>query len=250
MIKLGMVVVMSAVFAAGCAKPEYDTSTPEKTIAAIQQMAVDGRLDLIPTMIEIPVRDVTFADGVTEESAVGDVREKAAEMLTQLWRVSKKLQARFPGDLTEELKDGKNMGGRGDFGPIVAGVLANPFSFISQQQARLSVLDMEDGTAALLWDDEPLLEGAISMIETSDGWKFTFPYSVMQSSEYFPDSREEWAVVASMLLSVEGSLGDFEDEIDQGKFRNLSHAGERAGRLLGESVIVQSAIYAMMKRGK
>ena len=51
-----------------------------------------------------------------------------------------------------------------------------------------------------------------------------------------------------MMLGIENSLSDFEREIDRGEFRSLSHASERAGRLLGESVIVQSIIYGMMKR--
>jgi len=51
-----------------------------------------------------------------------------------------------------------------------------------------------------------------------------------------------------MMLAVENSLADFEREIDEDGFRDLDHAGERAGRLLGESVVVQSIIYASMKR--
>ena len=110
------------------------------------------------------------------------------------------------------------------------------------------VEDMYDGTAAVLVDDEPLFGGLVSMIETGDGWQIAIPVQYAQTSEYWPQTRYEWSVIASMLLAVENSLTDFEREIDRGGFRNLAHASERAGRLLGESVVVQSVIYAMMKR--
>jgi hypothetical protein len=57
-------------------------------------------------------------------------------------------------------------------------------------------------------------------------------------------------VLASLLLGVENSLTMFEKELDQGKFKTLDQASERVGRLLGESVIVQSVIYASMKGKK
>jgi hypothetical protein len=53
-----------------------------------------------------------------------------------------------------------------------------------------------------------------------------------------------------MLLSIENGLGDFETEVRERRFRSLSHASERAGRFIGESVIVQGIIYAYMKRGE
>ena len=76
----------------------------------------------------------------------------------------------------------------------------------------------------------------------------TVPLELVQSNEYWPQTRHEWAVLASLLLGVENSLTMFEKELDQGKFKTLDQASERVGRLLGESVIVQSVIYAMMKR--
>ena len=70
----------------------------------------------------------------------------------------------------------------------------------------------------------------------------------MQGQEFWPQTREEWAVLASMMLAVENSLIDFERELDSGKFKTLQQATERIGRLLGESVVVQSVIYFSMKK--
>jgi hypothetical protein len=55
-------------------------------------------------------------------------------------------------------------------------------------------------------------------------------------------------VVAAMMLGIENSLKDFERELDGNSFRSLRQASERVGRILAESVAVQSIIYAGMKR--
>jgi hypothetical protein len=51
-----------------------------------------------------------------------------------------------------------------------------------------------------------------------------------------------------MMLSMENALMAFEDELAGGKFRDLNHASRRAGRLLGERVVVQAIIYSNMKK--
>lgn len=241
-----------AVLLAGCSKPQYDTSTPEKTLDSIQRMVEDGRPELLAQMIEIPARDIEFPDGVTEESAIGEVKGKFGDMLAQLWRVSRKLNQRYPGEVSKELEGGGRQlrFGLADsgFGPVVAGVLADPFGFLSEQRGKLEAEDLGDGTATLSYDGEPVGQGMLLLVETDDGWRVSAPVELIRGNAYYPDTREEWSVIASMMLGVEGSLTEFEAELDEGKFRNLAAAGERAGRLLGESVVAQSIIYGMMKR--
>jgi hypothetical protein len=237
----------------GCADPEYDTSTPERALDAAEKMVRDGRPDLLPTLIEIKARDLVFDDGVTEASAIGDVKKKLGDMLGRLWRVSQKLRERWPAQVEKELAlvKARAQGSPGvsrDIGNIVSQVMADPFSFLTEERNRLSAIDMTDGTASLLRDDEPLFEGIITLVETGDGWRFTVPVAFIQSSDFWPQTRYEWAVVASMMLGIENSLKDFERELDRGDFRDLRQASERVGRLIGESVVVQSVIYASMKR--
>lgn len=238
---------------AGCADPEYDLSTPEKALDAAAKMVEDGRADLLPKLVDLKPRDITFDDGVTEESAIEDVKGKLGEMLGRLWRVSTKLNARFESEVRKELElaaeraKGAVAGGP-DIGEILTGFMVDPFKFLKDGRGRLAAEDLSDGTAALLWDEEPVFGGAISMVETGDGWKFTFPAEVVQGSDFWPQTRQEWAVVAAMMLGIENSLKDFERELDGNSFRSLQQASERVGRILAESVAVQSIIYAGMKR--
>ncbi len=235
----------------GCADPIYDTSTPDALLDAVQKAVKDGRPEDLPQFIEIAARDITFDDGVTEASAIGDVKGKLSTMLGQLGRVSSKLKARFAKDLAKShaspMTQAQRLADRFGFGPIVERAVTEPFAFLDESRAKLKAVDLGDGTAALLYNEAPVAGGFIALIETGDGWRVTAPFELVQSNEYWPQTRHEWAVLASVLLGVENSLLMFESELDAGKFKTLDQASERVGRLLGESVVVQSVIYASMK---
>jgi hypothetical protein len=234
----------------GCADPEFDTSSPQKAVDAVREMLVRDRPDLLATMIHVEAESVVFEDGVTEASAIENVREKLGDMLTQLWRVSRKLQERFPAEVEQELNRARDAADERGWGERLAAALANPFAFLDEQQGLLHVEDLGDGTAILSYDGEPVFENNLTMIETSQGWRFNLPLDLVRQSRYWPQTRHEWSVIASMILAVENSLTDFEAELDRGELRSLGHASERAGRLIGESVVVQSIIYGSMARSR
>ncbi|MEY3021341.1 MAG: hypothetical protein RIS86_539 [Planctomycetota bacterium] len=237
----------AAALATGCARPAYDASTPEALLDSIQTAVREGRLEDLPEFIEIAARDIEFDDGVTEASAIGDVKGKLSDMLGQLGRVSAKLKSRFGGKGREAKTEADRLADRFGFGPIVERLMTEPFAVLDESRDKLAAEDLGDGTAAFLYEDEPVAGGFVALVETGGGWRVTVPVELVQSNEYWPQTRYEWAVLASLMLSVENSLAMFEDELDAGKFRTIEQATERVGRLLGESVIVQSVIYASMK---
>lgn len=238
----------------GCAeKPTYDTSTPEGVLIAMQQMVQDGHPEALVTLLEITPRDVTFDDGVTEASAIAEVKQKTGDMLAQLWRIATKLHDRYPNEFAKESTSATEALDRqfplAAIGKYTQEALRDPFAFVTNQRDKLSAEDMGDGTAALLYEGEPIAGGAVTLVETDDGWKFLVPLDAMRGSEYFPDTREEWAILASLMLGVENAMKDFEDEVDAGEFGSLRAASERVGQMVGGSLIVQSVVYATMKRG-
>lgn len=240
--------LVAAAAAGGCRKPRYDTSSPSAAIDAMARMVKDGRPELLPTMLFVEARDVTFPDGVTEASAIEDVKGKAGEMLAQLWRVSQKLRKRYPADVERELGKGGTWATRSGFGDVFNAVMADPFGWLDANRSRLEAEDLGDGTATFELDGKPVLGGTLSMRETDDGWRIALPVDLARSSGYFPDTREEWAVVAYMMIAVENALTDFEGELDGGKFRTLGEASERAGRLVAESAAAQALIFALMQQ--
>jgi hypothetical protein len=169
-------------------------------------------------------------------------------MLAQLWRVSQKLRKRYPADVDRELGKGGSWATRSGFGDVFNAVMADPFGWLDANRSRLEAEDLGDGTATFELDGKPVLGGTLSMRETDDGWRIALPVELARSSGYFPDTREEWAVVAYMMIAVENALTDFEGELDGGKFRTLGEASERAGRLVAESAAAQAVIFALMQQ--
>jgi hypothetical protein len=230
----------------------YDTSTPEVVVESARLMVENGDADRLPELIHIDARDITYEDGVTEASAIAEVKEKLSELLGRMWRVGEILQERFPDETIDSLDEAVSLvegAGGGDWTDIVGQILSDPFGWLEDQESKLEILDLGDGTAAILWDDEPALGGFVAMIETDDGWRASVPIELVRDTEYWPNTRHEWSVIASMLLSIENGLEDFEIQVANDEFTSLSQAAAGAGRLLGESVVVQGIIYGMMKRG-
>lgn len=248
--RLHLIPVLSCVLCAvlGCKKPKFNTSTPEDMLDAATEMVVKNQAQYLPTLLDIPARDVTFDDGVTEASAIEEVKTKAGDMLARLVRVAGELRDRFPKQVEKEIKIVLSKGRKASVRDIAIAAIADPATWITAQRALLSATDLGDETASLQFDGQPIFAGALTLTQTSDGWRVRFPVELVRSSKYWPDSREEWAVVASMMLAVENALKDFERDLNSGAIKNLDAASSRVGRLIGESVVAQSIIYAMMKR--
>lgn len=239
--------ILLAGLLAACGKPAYDTSTPDATLDSAVAMVRDGRIEQLPDLIEIPARDVTFEDGVTEVSAIAEVKAKAGSMLARVLRTADALRKRFPAEAAKELKNATKKTAKGARDQIVAG-LTDPAGWLAAQRPRLKTTDLGDGTAALTFDGQPVLAGILTLSNTDAGWRFRVPVELLRDSPYWPDTRHEWSVIASMMLAAEHALDDFQRDLDAGKITSLDMASSRVGRLVGESVAVQSVIYAMMKR--
>ena len=248
--RLHLIPILACVLGAalGCKKPKFNTSTPEDMLDAATEMVVKNQAQYLPTLLDIPARDVTFDDGVTEASAIEEVKTKAGDMLARLVRVAGELRDRFPKQVEKEIKIVLSKGRKASARDIAIAAIADPATWITAQRALLSATDLGDETASLQFDGQPIFAGALTLTQTSDGWRVRFPVELVRSSKYWPDSREEWAVVASMMLAVENALKDFERDLNSGAIKNLDAASSRVGRLIGESVVAQSIIYAMMKR--
>ena len=210
----------------------------------MHQMIVDGHPELLKNLVHIEAREISYSDGVTEASAIQNVIDKAGDMLGQLYRVARKLRDRYPDQVAKEFEKLDAKAKRNGFDQLTR-FLADPFGLMDEQRGRVSVEDMGDGTAAILIDGKPAFGLGMQMRDVNGVWKIDVPIDLLQ--RYRPNTREEWTVIANMMLSFENSLTAFETELDRGDFRNLDHASTRAGRLLGERAFVQVMIYQNMK---
>lgn len=228
-----------------CSKPQYDTSSPQAALDSMYKIIEESRPELLGSLVYIQPRSITFDDGVTEASAIDNVTEKSGDMFGSLFRVAKKLRDRFPEDVSKELSAAGPSIKIDDTGFNPTRFLADPFGLLDQQRSRITVEDLGDGTAAILIDGKPAFGVGLQMKDVDGQWKVDVPIDLLQ--DWRPDTRYEWSVLASMMLSMENALKAFEKELDENQFRDLEQASRRVGRLLGERVFVQVMIYQGMK---
>lgn len=232
----------------GCSDPTYDQSTPDAAINAAMTMVEDGRPDLLPSLLYLPARDISYEDGVTEASAIEDVRGKLRDLLAQMHRISQKVRERYPDEIRQELGAVAIDISGSNFEQFFAEFMADPFRFMKVQRERVTTIDLGDGTAAILVDGQPPFGGiGLQMREVDGEWMIEVPIDHPAIGRYRPNTRHEWAVIASMMLGFENSLHDFEAALDDGEFRDLRSASLHVGRLMAESAAIQAIIYSRMK---
>ncbi len=239
--------LLAAILCAGCQRSDIDTSTPDAVIDSAIAMVRTQQTQHLPDLIEIPAREITFEDGVTETSAIAEVKAKAGQMLARLLRVAEVLREKFPREVAREMRAALNKRDPSTR-QIAVAIMADPAEWLTAQRQQLTTADLGDGTASLQFDGEPVFAGALSLVQTDAGWRLRIPVEMLRDSPYWPDTRDEWSVIASMMLSVEHALMDFQRDLDSGSIANLDAASARVGRVVGESIAVQSIIYAAMKR--
>ena len=178
-VHLFMAIAIGTASLGGCGKPRYDASSPQAALDSMYKMIADGHPEMLGGMIHIQSRDVTFADGVTEASAIQNVIDKTGDMLGQLYRVASKVRARFPAETEKELNAAGAATDRGGLENI-GRFLADPFGLMDQQRQRISVEDLGDGTAAILIDGQPAFGLGLMMREVDGVWKVDVPINLMQ----------------------------------------------------------------------
>ncbi|HWB20786.1 MAG TPA: hypothetical protein VG711_10825 [Phycisphaerales bacterium] len=239
------VIISFAFLVSGCGRKEYDLSTPQATLDSIYEMVHEGDGKGLSQVLYIQAREITYADGVTEASAIHEVVDKVGDMLGRLYRTAKKIRDHYPDEIDNELvKVGENKREL-DF---LTRFMTDPFGLLDEQEKRVTVEDAGDGTADILLDGKPVMGIGMQMKQVDGRWKIVLPVEYLQ--EFRPETREEWAVAAGLILSLDGALKDFENELDRGELRNLDQACRRAGRLLAERGFVQIYLYQAMKQHK
>ena len=76
----GLIAAVSPLLLGGCGGADYDTPTPESVMVVAGTMVDNGDADQLPSLIEIAPRDIEFEDGVTEASAIAEVKAKLMTM--------------------------------------------------------------------------------------------------------------------------------------------------------------------------
>lgn len=121
-------------------------------------------------------------------------------------------------------------------------LLSDPFGWLQENQARLGVAEVDDETAVLTFDKQPLLGGVAQMKMSGGRWWLVLPLQLPGVAQFAPQTRNEWSIIASLIRVVDKALQELTDDIDSGKAARL----EDVPRLAGEKAFIPAAIVMVM----
>jgi hypothetical protein len=121
-------------------------------------------------------------------------------------------------------------------------LLSDPFGWALESGDRLGVVRVDDDTAVVTFDKQPLLGGIFAMRRIDERWWFVLPLQLPGVSQFAPQTRNEWRIMASLVRVVDNSLRDLERDVAAGKASRL----EQVPRLAGEKAFIPTAIVMVM----
>ncbi len=272
MVRVLAVCVLACVLAwpmSGCRKT-YAQDTPEAVLASAKQMVKDGNARALTGLV--------YADSPQMRRLLEDTGEVLASLQRLADNVRKQYPEeieKLRADAEEAAKKGEATsfvqrlgssmgsqprrrgarGGGGDtdrggppndqqqeqFNRLFRDLFANPYAFLEDQQGRLSVKQVTDDTAAVLWDSKPLLGVGLTMKRESDRWYVVLPTSVPPMSRLMPKSEEGWQVLGEVMGMVTNLFDDLNDDVVSGKAKRL----DDLARLAGDKAFLPAAMIAI-----
>jgi hypothetical protein len=121
-------------------------------------------------------------------------------------------------------------------------LFSDPFGWLDTGAARLSVERIADDNAVMKFDKEPLLGGVLTIRKYGDRWWFVLPLNLPGVNQYTPQTRNEWAIVASLIKVIDNAMGELRDDVKGGKAANV----QRVSELAGEKAFIPAAIVFVM----
>ncbi len=267
---LGLSVAMVLWMAPGCGET-YSQQTPDAVMASAKKMIQDRQARHLP--------DLIYADN----PRMRDVLNELGRTLESLQTLASSVQEKYPAEIKKMREDAAAAAARGESSSLVqrlssivgAGrgrrgrgadggrdgppgdeqqdqlaqvfrqLFADPYGFLEDQQGKLSVKQVTDDTAAVLWDGKALFGVGLAMRREKDRWYIVLPTSVPPLSRAMPTSDEGWEVLGEMMGMATNMLDDLNDDVRKGRAAHL----DDLARLAGDKAFLPAAM-VMIAYGK
>ncbi len=243
--------LVSAMLLPGCGRPppRYSQQSPQAVLESAAAMVRDGQAQELTRLV--------FADSVELRAVLnrvgdllGSLQRLARAVARQMPEEVAALQAAPPdastGSLLQSLTaasrapNQKGATPRGDAGgpdgPPAAvrnalqTLFADPFGWVQRNAARVTTVPISDEVAAVQVDGQPVLAPiGLTMQRSGDDWFIVLPLNLPGVSQYLPETRSEWSIIASLVRVGKGVIDELADEVEGGRIRTLEALSRRAG---------------------
>jgi len=118
---------------------------------------------------------------------------------------------------------------RREFEQIIGRIFADPFSWITSVEGRLTTQLIADDQAAVLLDGAPVPPIGLSMRRADGKWYFELPLSLPVISGYVPQTFSEWSIVGSLIRVFENTVRELTDDVKASRVSRIEQLAEKAG---------------------
>lgn len=108
-------------------------------------------------------------------------------------------------------------------------ILADPFIFIEVNAPRLSVEQLDDDTATVKFDDQPLLAGILQIKRHEGRWYLVLPLNLPMVSNFTPQTRNEWSIIGSLVKMADNVVKELTDELRSGQIGRMEQLANKMG---------------------
>lgn len=248
------VLVLLGLLLPACERSAYNQNSPDATIRTARLMIENKEAGRLPDLIYAPTQDfralmrrlgiltarlqetaeVLQAKFPNEVQSIKEAAEKdAAGSASQLLNsFSQQRQRRGPPNPDDRSRD--------QFNEIAKQIFSDPFGWLRDSEQRLTTLEIDDTTVAVLMDGQPVLAPiGLVMKKADDGkWYFVLPTSLPGVGQFMPQSRFEHQIMASLFKVFDNALVDLQNDIRGGKVASL----EDVARATGEKAFIPAAM--------
>ena len=102
---------------------------------------------------------------------------------------------------------------------VLQGMIADPYAWIEDSEARLSFVEVDDDLVALQWDGEPILPpfGVVMRRQDEGQWKFVPPLNLPGIRDAAPRNEDEFLIWGSLVASLDNVLVELTEEVRDGR---------------------------------
>lgn len=115
------------------------------------------------------------------------------------------------------------------FQTLIAQVFADPYGFIERNADRLGTMRLTDDLASVTFDGMPVFPPVgIQLREVEGLWYVQLPSNLPPLSTYWPQTFEEWSIMASMVKVFDRVIVELTNDVLSGQVQRVEQLSEKA----------------------
>lgn len=240
---VGAGVGLGAIFFSPPKPRAYDRSSPDALLASSREMVINSEAERLAELL------------YTDSEGMREIYARLGGVLGSLQDLALAVNERFPKEVAElraeaeaAAKSGRGYslfqqlmsrrdrrqprdGNEDRLNELVQVIAADPYSWLTEAEGRLTYTPIDDERVAVLWDGKPVFPPfGLVLRQDQERWSVVLPLkSIPVVSRYMPQTPDEYSIWASLIQMVDNVVIDLTADVRGGEIESLDSLARRAG---------------------